>query len=632
MLLSIRQSISNKVMLVVMATTFIALLAYGVLMLIYDIRSYHDTLVKDLATQANIIAEVSAPALEFNDPITAKENLDLLRTRPIILRAALYLPDAQRFAEYASRQVQQVDWPQQPLTSNDYAIEGNRITVWRPVVKNGRLLGTVYIFAGYEASKRLYDYAIILACVMAAALGLATLIAIWLRGAITKPIFAVTDVARQVMQSRNFSLRAQQFSEDEIGVLVQAFNDMLGEVERRATALEKSNQSLEHEMAERQVAENALRLADRRKDEFLATLAHELRNPLAPLLNGLQILRLQSDDPTALARAQTVMERQLKQMVRLVDDLLDVSRITTGKLSIAKTRVDIRSVMHDAVETSSSFVSDCGHELRVRMPDEAVWVEGDAIRLAQVFSNLLNNAAKYTDAGGIITFSAKVEAGQLAVQVSDNGIGIASEMIDDIFAMFTQVDHSIERAHAGLGVGLALSKHLIDLHGGSLSATSDGAGRGSTFCVRLDIAEPRDPATVSADALEQSAKPSHKVMLVDDNVDYITTMATLLTMLGHDVRTAHDGAGALAVAQEFDPRFVFMDIGMPGMSGYDVAKLLRQQPHLANATMVAVTGWGQEKDRALSRDAGFDVHLVKPVELTQILAVLEGTKHNVNKL
>lgn len=624
MFTAIRRSISNKVMVVVMATTIIALLAYGSLMLVYDIRSYHDTLVKDLATQANIIAEVSAPALEFDDPVTAKENLELLRTRPIILRAALYDEQGVRFAEYATREVQQLEWPEVPAINNDDDIEGNRISVWRPVVKDGNTLGYVYIYARYEAGKRLLDYALILAGVMGAALGLATLIAIWLRGAITKPIFAVTDVARQVMQSRDFSLRAQQFSEDEIGVLVQAFNNMLSEVERRATALEESNHSLEHEMAERQVAENALRLADRRKDEFLATLAHELRNPLAPLLNALQILRLQGHDPQATAKAQAVMERQLKQMVRLVDDLLDVSRITTGKLLIAKARVDIRSVMRDAEETSSTFISECGHQLHVHMPDKPVWVEADAVRLAQVFSNLLNNAAKYTDEGGEITFAAQQEGDELLVQVTDNGIGIEADMLDEIFSMFTQVDHSLERAHAGLGVGLALSKHLVDLHGGTLSVSSAGSGRGSSFCVRLRTAAEQASPTVSPEQVEQDHQPGHRIMLVDDNVDYITTMATLLGMLGHNVRTAHDGVAAQQVAQEFAPEFVFMDIGMPGMSGYEVARCLRRQPHMVDSILVAVTGWGQEKDRELSRDAGFDVHLVKPVELAQVLAVLEG--------
>lgn len=625
MLRRIKRSISNKLMLVVLLTTFIALLAYGVVMLAYDIRSYHDNVVKDLATQANIIAEISAPALEFNDPITAQENLELLRTRPSILRAAIYSADGAKVADYTSATKQQQEWPDVvPATLSDYLVEGNRITVWRRVVKDQQILGTVYIRARYEVNARLFDYAFILACVMGASLGLATLFAIWLRGAVTKPIFAVTNVARQVMQSRDFSLRAEKFTEDEIGVLVEAFNDMLSEVERRASALEASNRSLEHEMAERQMAEDALRLADRRKDEFLATLAHELRNPLAPLLNGLHILRASKDTPATTAAAQAVMERQLKQMVRLVDDLLDVSRITTGKLTISKSRVDIQSIMRDAIESSGSFIEACGHQLTVHMPSTPLYVDGDSIRLAQVFSNLLNNAAKYTNSGGNITFSARADNQQVRVDVADDGIGIAPEMLSDIFDMFTQVDYSLERTHAGLGVGLALSKHLIELHGGKLQVVSEGTGRGSTFIVQLDRVEPEATA-VDAPGQKPTPNTSHRVLLVDDNIDYVTTMAELLTTLGHNVRTAYDGASGLEVAREFSPDFAFLDIGMPGLNGYEVARQLRQSRDSQRLVLTAVTGWGQEKDRQMSRSAGFDHHLVKPVELAELLAVLEGS-------
>lgn len=624
MLSFIKRSISNKLMLVVMATTFVALLAYGMVMLAYDLRVYHDSLIKDLATQANIIAEISAPAVEFNDPVTAKENLELLRTRPMITRAGLYTADGTRFAEYSSNLEQASSWPTVPENLGEYTIDGNRVTVWHPIIKDQQLLGTIYIRARYEAHARLVDYALILICVMVASLGLATLIATWLRGAVTKPIYAVTNVARQVMQNRDFSLRAEKFTEDEIGVLVDAFNDMLSEVERRATALEASNRSLEHEMTERQAAEDALRLADRRKDEFLATLAHELRNPLAPLINGLRLLRMSKDDPEVVVDAQSVMERQLKQMVRLVDDLLDVSRITTGKLTISKTRVDIQSIMRDAVESSGAFIEACGHQLVVEMPEEAIYLDADPLRLAQVFSNLLNNAAKYTNRGGLILFKAKAQNDQLTIDVIDNGLGIAPEMLTNIFDMFTQVDQSLERPHAGLGVGLALSKHLVELHGGNLTVASDGPGHGSTFSLHLRTAsKPTTKSERIAEARSQ-AVIKRRVMLVDDNVDFVTTMATLLATMGHDVRIAHDGKAALSLASEFSPEFAFLDIGMPGMNGYDLARHLRQLPQTAESIIVAVTGWGQEKDRQLSRDAGFTHHLVKPVELSQVLELIEA--------
>lgn len=624
MLRSFNRSISNKLMLVVMATTFFALLAYGIVMLAFDLRAYHDTVVKDLVTQASIIAEVSAPALEFNDPVTAKENLELLRTRPAILRAAIYTAEGTQFATYKSSVDLISLWPEAANVANSYTIDGNRISVWQNIIKNDQHLGSVFIRARYEANTRLFDYTVVLVCVMIASLGLASFIAFWLRGAVTKPIFAVTDVARQVMQSRDFSLRAEKFTEDEIGVLVDAFNDMLSEVERRAKALEASNRSLEREMTERQAAEDALRLADRRKDEFLATLAHELRNPLAPLLNSLNILRSPQQDPVVHDRAQSVMERQLKQMVRLVDDLLDVSRITTGKLAISKVCIDIQSVIRDAVESSSTFIKERGHELTLDIPEEPVYIKADPIRLAQVFSNLLNNSAKYTNPGGSIQFAASVINDGVLFTITDNGIGIEPDMLNNIFDMFTQVDQTLERAQAGLGVGLALARHLVELHGGQLQVSSPGTGCGSTFSLRLALAEPPASASTRTSQSTDSSGQRRRVLLVDDNVDFVSTLKILLSTMGHDIRIANDGVTAQSVAREFQPEFAFLDIGMPGMNGYDLARHLRQSPETANAILVAVTGWGQDKDRQLSKSAGFNHHLVKPVELSQVMEIIEA--------
>lgn len=608
-------------MLVVLATTFLALFAYGLVMLIYDLRTYHDTWVKDLTTQANIIAEVSAPALEFNDPQTARENLNLLSTRRSILQAAIYTSTGAVFASYTTEE----ERPQPLLTgpADGYLVHGDRITVVHPIVKNGASLGAVYILARYEAQARLTSYAVILVGVMVASLSLALLISIWLQAALTRPLFAVTNVAREVMQRRDFSLRAEKFSEDEIGILVDAFNDMLSEVEKRARALEDSNRSLEHEMTERQAAERALLQADKRKDEFLATLAHELRNPLAPLLNGLRILRLAERDSQQVRDAQEIMERQLRQMVRLVDDLLDVSRITTGKLTISTSCIAVREVMQAAVETCGAFIEACGHRLEVVFPEEDLYLEGDSVRLSQVFANLLNNSAKYTNCGGQIRFAAHREGAQVVIEVSDNGIGIATEMLPEIFQMFTQVDYSLERTQAGLGVGLALSQRLVELHGGSLVAMSDGIGKGSVFRVRLDLVDRQTRAPEDLTAHQQDTV-SYRILLVDDNVDFVTSMASLLTLLGHEVKTVNDGVSALRVAADFAPDYAFLDIGMPGLNGYDLARRLRELPATANCVLTAVTGWGQDKDRELSRDAGFDYHLVKPVELARILEVLEA--------
>lgn len=623
MISAIKRSISNKLMLVIMATTFIALFTFAGAMLVYDLRTYHDAVIKDLVTQADIIAEISTPALEFNDPKTAKERLSLLSTRPSILRAAIFENNGKRFADYTSSANEQLSWPIYSPQSNTHQINGNQIDVWKPVIRNGEVLGVAYINASYEGQARLLNYIAILACVLVLSLGLALVTAFWLRGAVTKPIFAVTSVARSVMQSRDFSLRAAVFTEDEIGVLAAAFNDMLSEVERRARALEESNKSLVHEMAERQTAVKALHLADLRKDEFLATLAHELRNPLAPLSNGLEILRLVRDQPEVTANAHTVMERQLKQMVRLVDDLLDVSRINTGKLTISKTRIDIQSVIRDAVETSSPFIESCGHTLTINLPTQAIYIDADPLRLAQVFSNILNNAAKYTDPGGKITVESVIQGNHIVVSIRDNGIGIAPDMLNTIFNMFTQVNQTLERTHAGLGVGLGLAKRLVELHNYELYAVSEGLGCGSTFNVRLELVSQAEPGV---DNTHQIIKQTihGRIMLVDDNVDSVETMADLLVSLGHDVRIAHNGFDAVEIAREFSPGIAFLDIGMPGMSGYDLARRLKELPDLAGTILVAVTGWGQEKDRQLSRDAGFDHHLVKPVKLAQLLEIIES--------
>lgn len=622
MISTINRSISNKLMLVIMATTFIALFTFAGAMLVYDLRTYHDTVIKDLVTQADIIAEISTPALEFNDPKTAKERLSLLSTRPSILRAAIFENSGKRFAEYTISADKQLSWPIHSPQIDTHQINGNQIDVWKPVIRNGEILGVAYINASYEGKARLLNYIAILACVLVLSLGLALVTAFWLRGAVTKPIFAVTSVARRVMQSRDFSLRAAVFTEDEIGVLAASFNDMLGEVERRARALEESNKSFVHEMAERQAAVKALHLADLRKDEFLATLAHELRNPLAPISNGLEILRLVRDQPEITANAHTVMERQLKQMVRLVDDLLDVSRINTGKLTISKTRIDIQSVIRDAVETSSPFIESCGHTLTINLPTQPIYIDADPLRLAQVFSNILNNAAKYTNPGGQIDIESVIQNDHIVVSVRDNGIGIAPDMLNNIFEMFIQVNQTLERIHAGLGVGLGLAKRLVELHNYELYAVSEGLGKGSTFKVRLELVSQSElNAGSTQEIIKQTIRK--RIMLVDDNVDSVKTMADLLASLGHDVRIAHNGFNALEIAREFSPRLAFLDIGMPGMSGYDLARRLKELPELAETILVAVTGWGQEKDRQLSRDAGFDHHLVKPVKLVKLLEIIE---------
>ncbi len=616
-------SVRVKLILTALATTFVALVVTTVSMLVYDLNSFQRSWVDDLTTQAVLVATASTPAVSFNDPRAARQNLGLLRVRPEIQAGAIYTANGALFASYVQSPQELPALPQHPGQLG-YAIEGGRMVVTHPIMDEGERIGTVYLSANYRLLDRVQSYALILLGVMLGSLLLAAVVAHRLQQAITRPLLAMTDVARAVMQRRDYSLRVSEGATGEIGTLVDAFNDMLAEIARRANALQDANLTLEHEMTVRQGAERALLLADRRKDEFLATLAHELRNPLAPIRTGLDIMRINASDPVSCARARSIMERQLKQMVRLVDDLLDVSRINTGKLTIRREQLMLQDVVNDALELARPFIAAQGHTLHVQVPEQAVYLVGDATRLAQVLSNLLHNAAKYTARGGSISLEAEAGAGQVQLRVKDNGIGIAPALLDDIFEMFIQADSSLERSTAGLGVGLSLARKLVELHGGSIRAESAGEGQGSTFTVTLPVLAETSVAKPQAEALPGSAQ-LHRILLADDNVDFVNGIGGLLRSLGHQVHIAHDGKEALAAAEGFAPEFAFLDIGLPGLNGYDLARALKRLPALRHTVLVAVTGWGQQKDRQQAFEAGFHHHLVKPVSIDQFQEILAQT-------
>jgi signal transduction histidine kinase/ActR/RegA family two-component response regulator len=375
-------------------------------------------------------------------------------------------------------------------------------------------------------------------------------------------------------------------------------------------------------------AEAVLQETDRRKDEFLAILAHELRNPLAPLRNALHVMRLAGPNPNPATLDQTrgMMERQVQQMVHLIDDLLDISRITRGKVELRKERVELAAVIQDALEACRPLIEAGGHELTVSLPPEPVTLEADPTRLAQVFSNLLNNAAKYTPPGGSIRLTAERQGDEIAVKIRDTGIGIPADMLPRIFEMFTQVDRSLERSQGGLGIGLSLVRGLVELHGGSVEAHSEGPGRGSEFLVRLSIHPPARATHAAQGDSQQAAAPRHRILVVDDNRDAADSLALLLTLQGSEVRTAYDGLEAIEAAAAFDPDVVLSDLGMPRMNGYEAAQKIREQCS-GKVVLVAMTGWGQEEDKRKSSEAGFDFHLVKPVDLDdleELLASLEA--------
>ena len=364
------------------------------------------------------------------------------------------------------------------------------------------------------------------------------------------------------------------------------------------------------DVTDRKLAEMALRDADRRKDEFLATLSHELRNPLAPIRTALEVTRLARHDPGLVAKAHATMERQLRHLVRLTDDLLDVARITRNILELRRERIDMRAVVHTAVEATRPLIDSHAQALTVVVPPEPVWLHADATRLEQVLSNLLNNASKYTEAGGQIRVELSSGGDQARVTVEDTGVGIPPEMLPRIFDMYTQLQEHRDRTHGGLGIGLTLARRLVELHAGTIQGTSEGSGKGSRFTVRLPLAGAEPAPAASSPPQPAPLRPPCRVLVADDNADAAEMMRLMLGFKGHDVRVATDGLQAVDLAREFDPDIVFLDIGMPRMDGYEAARLIRKRGK--PVTLVALTGWGQDEDRARSREAGFDHHLTKP--------------------
>lgn len=376
-------------------------------------------------------------------------------------------------------------------------------------------------------------------------------------------------------------------------------------------------------------AEEALKEADRRKDEFLATLAHELRNPLAPIRTSLELLGLSSDSPATVARVRQTMERQVAHLVHLVDDLLDLARINSGKIELKKSRIKVQEVVAQAIETTQHAIQAKRHILTQHVPEDPIWLDGDQTRLAQVIGNLLTNAAKYTPSGGEIELRVEREDDEAVIVLKDNGIGISEEALPHIFEMFTQVGHDIDQSQGGLGIGLSLVKRLTEKHGGSASASSAGPGKGSMFTLRLPVAEGDADATSGYSGRAQSSATAHqqlRILVADDNRDAAEVLSQLLQLGGNTVRVAYDGPGALDAARQFLPDLAILDIGMPVMNGYELARAIHRQPELRNIVLVAVTGWGTQKDKARSLEAGFDFHLTKPIDLATLTNLISHIK------
>jgi len=727
-------SIRHKLNFILAATTVLALLMAGLALVLIDLRSQVKAMERELVTQADIIALVSAPALAFDDAKVAAENLSVMRAQPNIAVAALFGAQGRLFASFRPADRLGEDVPLKAKAAG-VGMDAEWLRVWRPIVSNKEQVGTVYLEARHHLVARALDYLGVLTLIMTASLAAALLLSNRLQGVLTGPILAITDVARRIREGRDFSLRAARTSDDEIGELVEVFNAMLDELGARAQTLEEANHALREsderyrlavrgssaglwdwdikartmfhsprfkallgysdeefpdvpssfldvmhpedqpavqralaahlsqdlpyqvearlrlksgewrwffitgmarkdatgrafrmagsviDVTDRKRAEQVLQEANRAKDEFIATLAHELRNPLAPIRTGLEIIKRDTQNGPASARARETMERQLAHMIRLIDDLLDISRINSGKIRLEPSRTRLADAVESSVEISRPLIESRGHQLQVELPPQGIELMADETRLAQTLGNLLNNAAKYTPPHGHIRLKAWQEGATAVIEVADDGVGIPPDMLEQVFSLFTQVGRTLDRAQGGLGIGLYLVRSLVELHGGSVVATSEGPGRGSAFTLRMPCLLPLATAASvgGRDApANEAGQQGLKVLVVDDNVDAAESLATVLQMTGRRTRTVYDGPCVMQAAREFAPDVVLLDIGLPGMSGYEVARQLRSDPGLSRSVLIAVTGWGSEEDRRRSHDAGFDEHLTKPIDMATL--------------
>jgi signal transduction histidine kinase/CheY-like chemotaxis protein len=612
-------SVRRKLMAVFVRTTAIALCLAAVAMSLVDMTAYRNARASQLSTEASILALAAAPALAFDDRAAAQRSLGALRAHAAVTAAALYTPDGSLYASYA-KAGQPAPAPKLASATDSVSQSSEEVRLTQRITENGEALGTIYLRARFNMAPRILTYFAITLLVTLLGGIASVILSTPLQDAISTPLDSMTHVASRVVDERDYSQRAVKRADDEIGLVVDAFNRMLDEVQSRTRALEASD--------------TALREADRRKDEFLATLAHELRNPLAPIRSAAELLRLHAVDDRQRERAREIISRQVKRMGLLLDDLLDVSRITQQRLVLKKEIVSLAAVVSTATETARPLIDSKQHTLKVSLPSQPIELEADPLRLSQALSNLLHNAAKYTDPRGLIKLTAVANEDELRIEVSDSGIGIDPKVLPTVFQMFTQVDSPIDRTEGGLGIGLALVSGLIGLHGGSVEAVSGGAGQGSTFTIRLPgprIGRRESHNLESSEAAATPNSPSCKILLADDNVDAADSLALLMRLWDHEVTVAQSGSAALEMALRDRPDVCILDIGMPGMSGYEVARQIRGQPWGGEIVLFALTGWGQSDDVDRARAAGFDEHMTKPVDLDRLAALLATHSARLNE-
>ncbi|MDQ7744412.1 hybrid sensor histidine kinase/response regulator [Hydrogenophaga pseudoflava] len=600
-------SLREQLVRAAMQTTAVAMLLSAAALFFHELGSNRKAWVADLRTQAALLAEASVAALEFDDAKAAHANLALLKSQPRIEWAAMYDANGGLFATYGG--------PGAVVDVHRVAIHNELETTFRgsilelayPIERDGEYLGTLHLSARHDIWTRMLVFAGILIALGSLSLAVAFYFFGSLQRRISAPLEKMTQVAQEVTSSHNWALRAPDTDYRDVALLVAAFNSLLSECQTRTSEIEK-------EVESRRRVEQELRKADHLKDVFLATLAHELRNPLAPMTSAVALLQMDKTPAETRAKAVVILDRQLKHMVRLINDLLDASRVATGKLSLDRQLVDMNDLVATAVEGVQSMAEKQDVGMNLHPADETPYVHGDAVRLTQVFSNLLNNACRYTPPGGQVDVTVKNDGASVLVTVQDTGIGVAPEMQTRIFDLFEQADKSLERGNVGLGVGLTLSRQIVELHEGLVTMTSDGPGKGSSFMVRLPRLQAQDTDHVGTDAADERPIRQLRILIADDNVDLAEGFAEILRARGHLVQVVHDGEAAIRCAVDTLPDIALLDIGMPKCDGYEVARRLRRSRTTEHIHLVAISGWGQASDKEAASLAGFDHHLVKPVQ------------------
>ncbi|MEW6267814.1 MAG: ATP-binding protein [Thermodesulfobacteriota bacterium] len=620
--------IRRKLLLFNVATSAAALLLVCIAFVFYELEAYRREVLQRLATEADMVSYNIVSALLFDDQESASATLGSFRADPIVLGAAVYDDRGEPFVAFSVPGVSppRLD-PEMRRAPAGHAFHNARLVVFRAIESEGQPIGTVVVVGDLtELNQRLLWYVAIAAAVFLGAILAALAISWRAQRAISQPILHLVRTARVVSAQRDYSVRARAESEDEIGLLIRTFNDMLAQIQQRDDEL----------AAARDQAEGA----NRAKDEFLAVVSHELRTPLTPILAWSSLLRQGRLDPAAIQRAIDIIDRNARVQAQLINDLLDVSRIVSGKMKLDLRAIDVGAVIEAAVDSIRPSALAKHVQLEVALAPHARPVAGDAARLQQVFWNLLSNAVKFTPEGGSVSVSLAEVDGRVEVAVTDTGEGIEPAFLPYVFERFRQQDATSTRAHGGLGLGLSIVRYLTELHGGSVAVASEGPGRGSTFRVSLPVVGGRPvraaPAGAEVHAPRGAAtvvSPGLRVLLVDDDPDTLETVGTVLATAGAEVRTAASASEATDVFEHWVPDVLVSDIGMPGEDGYSLIRRLRSLPQDRGGRVpaVALTAYARSEDRVKLLAAGFQMHLAKPVDQAELVAVVNRLAGSVRE-